>query len=115
MEPFRPAHQAADFPEYLRQRKRAGEFGVELAMLDEARAVGADITRIAGEKPLNFRNRTRLGAIRWRELLGADQVTMEARNYGLARHYDPFYRQHRGRFYWAGASSTTTATLSVRA
>ncbi|EPT0420402.1 ethanolamine ammonia-lyase subunit EutB [Escherichia coli] len=36
------------------------EFGVELAMLDEARAVGAD------------------------------QVTMEARNYGLARHYDPF-------------------------
>lgn len=44
----------ADFPEYLRQRKGLKEFGVELAMLDEARAVGAEFNRIAGENCLYF-------------------------------------------------------------
>ena len=60
------------------------EFGVELAMLDEARAVGAEFNRIAGENCLYFE--TGQGSA----LSAADQVTMEARNYGLARHYDPF-------------------------
>lgn len=44
----------ADFPEYLRQRKGLKEFGVELAMLAEARAVGAEFNRIAGENCLYF-------------------------------------------------------------
>lgn len=44
----------ADFPEYLWQRKGLKEFGVELAMLDEARAVGAEFNRIAGENCLYF-------------------------------------------------------------
>ncbi len=39
----------ADFPEYLRQRKRAERVGVELAMLDEARAVGAEFNRTPGK------------------------------------------------------------------
>ncbi len=43
------ATRRADFPEYLRQRKRAERVCVELAMLDEARAVGAEFNRIAGK------------------------------------------------------------------
>ncbi|GHL48619.1 hypothetical protein ECZU29_34690 [Escherichia coli] len=38
----------------MRQRKGLKEFGVELAMLDEARAVGAEFNRIAGENCLYF-------------------------------------------------------------
>ncbi|XNM65718.1 ethanolamine ammonia-lyase subunit EutB [Escherichia coli] len=59
-------------------------------MLDEARAVGAEFNRIAGENCLYFLNRAGLGALSAGANFGADQVTMEARNYGLARHYDPF-------------------------
>ena len=65
------------------------EFGVELAMLDEARAVGAEFNRIAGENCLYFET-GQGSALSAGANLGADQVTMEARNYGLARHYDPF-------------------------
>ncbi|GHL21354.1 ethanolamine ammonia-lyase heavy chain [Escherichia coli] len=79
----------ADFPEYLRQRKGLKEFGVELAMLDEARAVGAEFNRIAGENCLYFET-GQGSALSAGANFGADQVTMEARNYGLARHYDPF-------------------------
>ncbi|EIC0495459.1 ethanolamine ammonia-lyase subunit alpha, partial [Salmonella enterica subsp. enterica serovar Enteritidis] len=65
------------------------EFGVELAMLDEARAVGAEFNRIAGENCLYFET-GQGSALSAGANFGADQVTMEARNYGLARHYDPF-------------------------
>lgn len=58
-------------------------------MLDEARAVGAGIQpyrrgKLSLLKPGKAR-RYPAGAN-----FGADQVTMEARNYGLVRHYDPF-------------------------
>lgn len=65
------------------------EFGVELAMLDEARAVGAEYNRIAGDNCLYFET-GQGAALSAGAHFGADQVTMEARNYGLARHYDPF-------------------------
>ncbi|HFW8651823.1 TPA: ethanolamine ammonia-lyase subunit EutB [Shigella flexneri] len=65
------------------------EFVVELAMLDEARAVGAEFNRIAGENCLYFET-GQGSALSAGANFGADQVTMEARNYGLARHYDPF-------------------------
>ncbi|MCP1624683.1 ethanolamine ammonia-lyase subunit EutB [Pseudomonas nitroreducens] len=65
------------------------EFGVELAMLDEARAVGAEYNRIAGSNCLYFET-GQGSALSAGAHFGADQLTMEARNYGLARHYDPF-------------------------
>lgn len=65
------------------------EFGVELAMLAEARAVGAEFNRIARENCLYFET-GQGSALSAGANFGADQVTMEARNYGLARHYDPF-------------------------
>jgi ethanolamine ammonia-lyase large subunit len=65
------------------------EFGVELAMLDEARAVGAEYNRIAGSNCLYFET-GQGSALSAGAHYGADQLTMEARNYGLARHYDPF-------------------------
>lgn len=58
-------------------------------MLDEARAVGAEFNRIAGENCLYFET-GQGSALSAGANFGADQVTMEARNYGLARHYDPF-------------------------
>ncbi|HSC75488.1 MAG TPA: ethanolamine ammonia-lyase subunit EutB, partial [Pseudomonadales bacterium] len=65
------------------------EFGVELAMLDEARDVGAQYCRISGENCLYFET-GQGSALSAGAHHGADQLTMEARNYGLARHYDPF-------------------------
>ncbi len=65
------------------------EFGVTLAMLDEARAVGREYNRIAGPNCLYFET-GQGSALSANAHFGADQVTMEARNYGLARHYDPF-------------------------
>ncbi|MER2474898.1 ethanolamine ammonia-lyase subunit EutB [Photorhabdus laumondii] len=65
------------------------EFGVELAMLDEARAVGAEYCRLAGDNCL-YLETGQGSALSAGAHFGADQVTMEARNYGLARHYDPF-------------------------
>ncbi|KOR04673.1 ethanolamine ammonia-lyase subunit EutB [Pluralibacter gergoviae] len=65
------------------------EFGVELEMLDEARHVGAQYNRIAGPNCLYFET-GQGSALSAGGHYGADQVTMEARNYGLARHYDPF-------------------------
>lgn len=58
-------------------------------MLDEARAVGAEFNRIAGENCLYFET-GQGSALSAGANFGADPVTMEARNYGLARHYDPF-------------------------
>nr|AAA27061.1 ethanolamine ammonia-lyase (eutB) [Salmonella enterica subsp. enterica serovar Typhimurium] len=86
---FVAAPGRTDFPEHLRHEKGLKEFGVELAMLDEARAVGAEFNRIAGENCLYFET-GQGSALSAGANFGADQVTMEARNYGLARHYDPF-------------------------
>ncbi|WP_275628624.1 ethanolamine ammonia-lyase subunit EutB [Pseudomonas sp. 273] len=65
------------------------EFGVELEMLEEARAVGAEYNRIAGPNCLYFET-GQGSALSAGAHHGADQLTMEARNYGLARHFDPF-------------------------
>ena len=65
------------------------EFGVELEMLEEARAVGAEYNRIAGPNCLYFET-GQGSALSAGAHYGADQLTMEARNYGLARHFDPF-------------------------
>lgn len=50
---------------------------------------GAEFNRIAGENCLYFET-GQGSALSAGANFGADQVTMEARNYGLARHYDPF-------------------------
>jgi ethanolamine ammonia-lyase large subunit len=65
------------------------EFGVTIGMLDEALAVGREYNRIAGPNCLYFET-GQGSALSANAHFGADQVTMEARNYGLARHYDPF-------------------------
>lgn len=65
------------------------EFGVSLEILDEAQAVGREYNRIAGSNFFYFET-GQGSALSANAHYGADQVTMEARNYGLARHYDPF-------------------------
>ncbi|MDR1708840.1 MAG: ethanolamine ammonia-lyase subunit EutB [Candidatus Accumulibacter sp.] len=64
------------------------EFGVTLEMLDEALAVGRARNRLAGPNCMYFET-GQGSALSAGANHGADQVTMEARNYGLARHYDP--------------------------
>jgi ethanolamine ammonia-lyase large subunit len=65
------------------------EFGVSLEMLDEAAEVGRHYSRVAGGNCLYFET-GQGSALSANAHHGADQVTMEARNYGLARHYSPF-------------------------
>lgn len=65
------------------------EFGISLEMLDEAQAVGAEYNRIAGSSCLYFET-GQGSALSADAHYGADQVTMEARNYGIAQHYNPF-------------------------
>lgn len=65
------------------------EFGISLEMLDEARQVGREYCRIAGEHFFYFET-GQGSALSANAHNGSDQVTLEARNYGLARHYDPF-------------------------
>jgi ethanolamine ammonia-lyase large subunit len=65
------------------------EFGVTIEMLDEAQEVGRQYARIAGRNCLYFET-GQGSALSANAHHGADQVTMEARNYGLARRYDPF-------------------------
>jgi ethanolamine ammonia-lyase large subunit len=64
------------------------EFGVTLDMLDEAVAIGRTHNRLAGPNCMYFET-GQGSALSAGAHYGADQVTMEARNYGLARHYDP--------------------------
>ena len=65
------------------------EFGVTIEMLDEAQEVGRHYNRIAGPNCLYFET-GQGSALSANAHYGADQVTMEARNYGLAKRYDPF-------------------------
>lgn len=65
------------------------EFGVSQAMLDEAQALSRTHCKLAGPNGLYFET-GQGSALSAQAHHGADQVTMEARNYGLARHYDPF-------------------------
>ena len=65
------------------------EFGISLEMLDEAAEVGRHYSSVAGGNCLYFET-GQGSALSANAHHGADQVTMEARNYGLARHYQPF-------------------------
>ncbi len=65
------------------------EFGISLEMLDEAQAIGREYNRISGENFFYFET-GQGSALSANAHNGSDQVTLEARNYGLARYYDPF-------------------------
>ena len=69
--------------------KALRSFGVTLAMLDEAH----DMTRKLGQAPgpnVMYFETGQGSALSADAHEGADQMTLEARNYGLARHYSPF-------------------------
>lgn len=65
------------------------EFGVTIELLDEALEVGRTYNKLAGSNCLYFET-GQGSALSANAHYGSDQMTMEARNYGLARHYDPF-------------------------
>jgi ethanolamine ammonia-lyase large subunit len=65
------------------------EFGVTIELLDEALEIGRARNNLAGTNCLYFET-GQGSALSADAHHGADQMTMEARNYGLARRYDPF-------------------------
>ncbi len=65
------------------------EFGVTVELLDEAYAVGGQYNRLAGSSCMYFET-GQGSALSADAHYGTDQMTMEARNYGLARRYNPF-------------------------
>ncbi|MFZ1418512.1 MAG: ethanolamine ammonia-lyase subunit EutB [Burkholderiaceae bacterium] len=69
--------------------KGLNEFGVSLELLEEAIDVGRKYNRLAGSNFMYFET-GQGSALSASANHGADQMTMEARNYGLARRYDPF-------------------------
>jgi ethanolamine ammonia-lyase large subunit len=69
-------------------QKGLEEFGVTVAMLDEAHEVGKSYCKLAGPNMMYFET-GQGSALSADAHYGADQMTMEARCYGLARRYDP--------------------------
>ncbi|MDR3362214.1 MAG: ethanolamine ammonia-lyase subunit EutB [Desulfovibrio sp.] len=65
------------------------EFGVTVELLDEALEVGRSYNKLAGSNCMYFET-GQGSALSADAHHGADQMTMEARNYGLALRYDPF-------------------------
>ena len=65
------------------------EFGVTIELLDEALEVGRSYNKLAGSNCMYFET-GQGSALSADANNGADQMTLEARNYGLARRYDPF-------------------------
>ncbi len=65
------------------------EFGVTIELLDEALEVGRAYNRLSGSNCMYFET-GQGSALSADAHNGADQMTLEARNYGLARRYDPF-------------------------
>ncbi len=68
--------------------KGLAEFGVTIDMLDEAHQVATTYNRSAGSSVMYFET-GQGSALSANAHYGADQLTMEARNYGLARRYNP--------------------------
>lgn len=68
--------------------KGLAEFGVTIEMLDEAHRVATTYNRSAGSSVMYFET-GQGSALSANAHYGADQLTMEARNYGLARRYNP--------------------------
>jgi ethanolamine ammonia-lyase large subunit len=79
------------------------EFGISVGMLDEALDLGRRHCRSIGPNVLYFET-GQGSALSAEAHYGCDQVTMEARCYGLARKYEPFLVKHRGRLHRAGIS-----------
>ncbi|GAC22264.1 ethanolamine ammonia-lyase subunit EutB [Paraglaciecola arctica] len=68
--------------------KGLNEFGVTVELLDEAYEMGKHYCKLAGSNMMYFE--TGQGtALSANAHFGADQVTIEARNYGLAKRYNP--------------------------
>lgn len=65
------------------------EFGVSIELLDEALEVGRTYNKLAGDQFMYFET-GQGSALSADANFGADQMTLEARNYGLARRYNPF-------------------------
>lgn len=65
------------------------EFGVSIELLDEALEVGRSYNKLAGDQFMYFET-GQGSALSADANFGADQMTLEARNYGLARRYNPF-------------------------
>ena len=65
------------------------EFGVTIELLDEAIEVGRSYNKLAGPNFMYFET-GQGSALSADANFGADQMTLEARNYGLALRYDPF-------------------------
>lgn len=68
--------------------KGLNEFGVSVEMLDEAYEVGKQYCNIAGDNMMYFET-GQGSALSADAHHGADQMTMEARCYGLAKRYNP--------------------------
>ncbi|MBB1273890.1 ethanolamine ammonia-lyase subunit EutB [Psychromonas sp. SR45-3] len=68
--------------------KGLAEFGVDIDMLDEAYEVGKEYCRLAGDDMMYFET-GQGSALSADAHYGADQMTLEARCYGLARRYKP--------------------------
>ncbi|RBW49774.1 ethanolamine ammonia-lyase subunit EutB [Marinobacter sp. F3R11] len=64
------------------------EFGVTVEMLDEAYEMGKHYCKLAGPNMMYFET-GQGSALSANAHHGADQVTIEARNYGLAKRYSP--------------------------
>ncbi len=69
-------------------QKGLEEFGVTVDLLDEAYAIGKQYCRLAGPNMMYFET-GQGSALSADANYGADQTTMEARCYGLARRYNP--------------------------
>jgi ethanolamine ammonia-lyase large subunit len=69
--------------------KALRSFGVTLKMLDEAHDMTRKLGQVAGPNVMYFET-GQGSALSADAHEGADQMTLEARNYGLARHYSPF-------------------------
>lgn len=68
--------------------KGLGEFGVTVELLDEAYEMGKHFCKLAGSNMMYFET-GQGSALSANAHHGADQVTIEARNYGLAKRYNP--------------------------
>jgi len=69
--------------------KALRSFGVTLALLDEAHEMTQKLGQVQGPNVMYFET-GQGSALSADAHEGADQMTLEARNYGLARHYHPF-------------------------
>ena len=85
----RGAHASLIFQSIGGSEKSLKEFGVSISMLEEALDLGRHHCRSIGKNVMYFET-GQGSALSADAHYGCDQVTMEARCYGLARRYEPF-------------------------